>query len=263
MPWRDPPEADFEEYRWPFWNVDLEAEDLFGVLHKRFNTTQMFIQDPDAFHKDVCEMAYLASDQADFYNRLQERSDKRLEELKSALRVLDLLDSGGFYNLDDKQNFAFFRTRRFASLDCLIGFFASLLGPNHHGQLPSESRHYLKCTSTIHNQASGDADLQDPAAVTPMRTERAWPQEQQESEQGCRAKKRKRSRSATDGDSAGRDSNSQIKRKATEMNISNANKRRGMEKSEKPSHAYLNSKNFIRLESYPTKKPTNSGEKRL
>lgn len=143
MPWRDPPEVDFdkcEEYRWPFWNVDLEEEDLFGILHKRFNTTQMFVQDPKAFHKDVCEMAYLASDQADFYDRLKERSDKRLEELKSALKVLDLLDSGGFYNLDDKQNFAFFRTRRFASLDCLILFFASFLGPNHRGQLPSECK---------------------------------------------------------------------------------------------------------------------------
>lgn len=101
-------------------------------------------------------------------------------------------------------------------------------------------------TSTSYGQVSGDADLQDPTAVTPMRTERAWPQEQQESEQGSRAKKRKRSQSATDGDSAGRDLNSQINRKATKMNVSNANERSGVEKSEKPSHAYLNSENCRR-----------------
>lgn len=116
-------------------------------------------------------------------------------------------------------------------------------------------------TSTSYGQVSGDADLQDATAVTPMRTERAWPQEQQESEQGLRAKKRKRSQSATDGDSAGRDSNSQINRKATKMNVPNANERSGVEKSEKPSHAYLNSKNCRRQVTVDIK-PSSSAEPR-
>lgn len=75
MPWRGAPNIDFDqqpEYRWPLCKVDADEEDLFGDLHERFNTAPMFIQDPDAFHKDVSKAEHCASSKADFYDRLQQ-----------------------------------------------------------------------------------------------------------------------------------------------------------------------------------------------
>lgn len=47
--------------------VGVDEADLFGDLHERFNTVPMFIQDPQAFHRDVSELALRASNKADFY----------------------------------------------------------------------------------------------------------------------------------------------------------------------------------------------------
>lgn len=140
MPWRDPPVADFdrdETFRWPFWEVGVDEADLFGDLHTRFNTVPMFIQDPHAFHSDVSEVALSSSSKEDFYARMEKRRDVRLGELRSFVEQLGLLDGYGFLPFDDNQWFTFLRVRAFASMDCLVAFFASFIGPNDRGELPS------------------------------------------------------------------------------------------------------------------------------
>ncbi|KAJ3457244.1 hypothetical protein MRS44_014385 [Fusarium solani] len=140
MPWRNPPRVNFEEqaeYRWPFWKVDLDEDDLFGDLHERFNTVPMFIQDPDAFHHDVNEIARQALDKEDFYARLQKRRDQRLDELKDMQDKIGVFHLSGYTRLAENQRFHRLRLQRYASLDCLVAFCASLLAPNEKGMMPS------------------------------------------------------------------------------------------------------------------------------
>ncbi|KAI8655618.1 hypothetical protein NCS55_01214500 [Fusarium keratoplasticum] len=140
MPWRKPPRVNFEEqaeYRWPFWKVDLDEDDLFGDLHERFNTVPMFIQDPDAFHHDVNEIARQALNKEDFYARLQTRRDQRLNELKDMQDKIGVFHLSGYTRLAENQRFHRLRLQRYASLDCLVAFCASLLAPNEKGMMPS------------------------------------------------------------------------------------------------------------------------------
>lgn len=140
MSWRNPPRVNFEEqaeYRWPFWKLGLEEDDLFGDLHERFNTVPMFIQDPDAFHHDVNELARQSLDKEDFYSRLQKRKDQRLDELKDMREKIGALHLSGYNRLTNDQRFHRVRLDCFASLDCLIAFCASLLAPNEKGVAPS------------------------------------------------------------------------------------------------------------------------------
>ncbi|KAK7424281.1 hypothetical protein QQX98_000549 [Neonectria punicea] len=136
MPWRKTPPQQ-AEYRWPFWKLGLEEDDLFGDLHERFNTVPMFIQDPDAFHHDVNKIACQAADKEEFYARLQKRRDQRLDELTDMEDKIGVFHLSGYNRLNDNQRFHRFRLERYASLDCLVAFCASLLAPNKKGMMPS------------------------------------------------------------------------------------------------------------------------------
>jgi hypothetical protein len=131
MPWRDPPRVDFDdrpEYQWPCWNVDMDFEDLFGELHERFNTAPMFLQDPDAFHHDVAEIARRCENKADFLAQLQERRDQRLAELKHILEEIALLLVCGHARKEDASHIhSFILLSRNASLDCLVRLCATFL----------------------------------------------------------------------------------------------------------------------------------------
>lgn len=45
------------EWKWPWAKFELPPNALFTTLQERFNTRQCPIQDPYAFHQDVCESA--------------------------------------------------------------------------------------------------------------------------------------------------------------------------------------------------------------
>lgn len=140
MSWRDPPVADFdesEEFHWPSWRVGVDMADLFGDLHERFNTAPMYIQDAESFHKDVYELASRVSSKEDFYEQLQQRRDDRLDELKSFIHQMNMFAISGFFHMDELHMQPFRRLRGSASLDCLVAFFASFLGSNNRGELPS------------------------------------------------------------------------------------------------------------------------------
>jgi hypothetical protein len=97
----------------------------------------MFIQDPDAFHHDVNEIARQSLGKEDFYSRLQKRRDQRLDELKDMREKIGALHLSGYNRLTDNQRFHRVRLDCFASLDCLIAFCASFLTPNEKGMAPS------------------------------------------------------------------------------------------------------------------------------
>ncbi|TWU71812.1 hypothetical protein ED733_001120 [Metarhizium rileyi] len=149
MPWRNAPDIDFDEqpqYRWPSWRVDYKLEDLFGELHEKFNTVPIFIQDPDAFHHDVAELAGDAPSKEVFLAKLQERKSQRLEELRNFEENLTALIITGFNRLLDPQMKAFVHLCNSASFDSLIAFWATFLGPNKYGTEPSLGLSIL-CTS--------------------------------------------------------------------------------------------------------------------
>lgn len=80
-----------EEWSWPFRKFGLEREDLFTTLHDRFNLHQLPLQDPMAFHRDVCESARYSATLEEFYSQMEERKAQRIEEMKEAWRNICLL----------------------------------------------------------------------------------------------------------------------------------------------------------------------------
>ncbi|KAK2591448.1 hypothetical protein QQS21_010857 [Conoideocrella luteorostrata] len=133
--------------------------------------------DPDAFHKDVSKAAHKASSKSDFYDRLQQVRDFRLRELKKAVDVLGLMQVSGHYKMSDIQKVCYFRTLRNASLDSLVTFLGSLLGPNQQGLLQSQNEHVLRANKAAEDEyLDGSSDLPTihvtPEAIPPSRTER-------------------------------------------------------------------------------------------
>ncbi|KAM4060796.1 hypothetical protein HRG_001673 [Hirsutella rhossiliensis] len=183
MPWRQAPVVDFEqqpEYQWPFWNVGCREADLFGELHQRFNEVPnpTFIQDPDAFHADVFELARDSANKDEFIARLQERRDLRLKELDDFRRKIYILLRSGFTSLDDNQVCRLMHMNLFATLDSIVALYASLLAPNEYGEqpsldefLPSDERrrrreNRLQACDPQSKPAPSPADATDPASTS-------------------------------------------------------------------------------------------------
>jgi hypothetical protein len=139
MPWRGPPRVNLDEepqYLQQSWRIGYELKDVFSILHEKFNTVPMFIQDRDAFYSDVAELISNASDKEDFDAKLQERREQRLKELKDFERNIKSWMIRGHSPLNDDQMKAFIDLCREASLNSLILFLTSLLVPNKHGSKP-------------------------------------------------------------------------------------------------------------------------------
>ncbi|KAL6881318.1 hypothetical protein J3F83DRAFT_49468 [Trichoderma novae-zelandiae] len=80
-----------EQWSWPFYKFGLEREELFTTLHDRFNMHQLPLQDPMAFHRDVCESAHYAATLEEFYSQMEERRAERIKEMNKAWRNVRLL----------------------------------------------------------------------------------------------------------------------------------------------------------------------------
>lgn len=81
------PEIDlFLDPSW-YWYSDkfgLDPQELFTTLHDRFNTKGFPLQDPQAFHQDVCECADNAETLDQFYSKLGDRKAQRMKEMNDA-----------------------------------------------------------------------------------------------------------------------------------------------------------------------------------
>ncbi|KAL7920405.1 hypothetical protein ACQKWADRAFT_160001 [Trichoderma austrokoningii] len=64
--------------------LGLSHEDLFTTLYDRFDTKKFPLQDPVSFHRDVRECADAADTQDEFYSKLAERMNERIEQMTEA-----------------------------------------------------------------------------------------------------------------------------------------------------------------------------------
>ncbi|EQL02359.1 hypothetical protein G6O67_007836 [Ophiocordyceps sinensis] len=173
MPWGNLPRSDVPAFQWPYWEVGLRDEDLFGELHQRFNTMPNpgFIQDPSAFHADVFELARICADKEEFLARLQQRRDERLKELEEFRSNLYIAISHGYTCLDSKQRFELGRLDRYASFDTLVSFYGTLIGPDEEGKQPREDEEFFRrrrerqiWPDASASPAPPSADATDPAS---------------------------------------------------------------------------------------------------
>ncbi|KAF4999468.1 hypothetical protein FDECE_11504 [Fusarium decemcellulare] len=210
MPWAEAPKVDFREerkYRWSCGHLGLKESALFGELHERFNTVPMFIQDPEAFHCDVDAIARQSSTQEEFFASLQARREERLEELNQMRRRISILFILGYSTLSIKQEIRSVDLSAFASLDSLVAFLASLLGPDEHGNHPREDmfdtyaesqlRKLKKNKNTI---TDGDAGPEPTASISSSLQPHAIPSVSSKASKSQGRKKRKAERRSLGND---------------------------------------------------------------
>lgn len=114
-------------WSWPAWKFGLKRDDLFTSLHDRYNTFTFSLQDPEAFHADVCEVSHDADTLDEFHRLMADRRQQRLRELHDSLESLAVEIIANPKLMDSEHwNYAvqLFRTKSF---DSLVRYFASYL----------------------------------------------------------------------------------------------------------------------------------------
>ncbi|PTB70838.1 hypothetical protein BBK36DRAFT_1175723 [Trichoderma citrinoviride] len=84
-----------DEWDWPFLKFNLKREDLFTTLHDRFNMHRLPLQDPMAFHRDVCEAVAYSGTLEEFYSQMEERKAQRAKEMNKAWDDICFLIASG------------------------------------------------------------------------------------------------------------------------------------------------------------------------
>lgn len=87
--------TDREQWDWPFLKFGLKRDELFTTLHDRFNVHQLPLQDPMAFHRDVCEAARCSATVEQFYAQMEERRAERAKQMNEAFNEICHLISWG------------------------------------------------------------------------------------------------------------------------------------------------------------------------
>ncbi|OHE95990.1 hypothetical protein CORC01_08683 [Colletotrichum orchidophilum] len=112
---------------WPFWKFGMKRGDLSTKLHDQYNTIPSSIQDPDAFHHDVCEISHVADTADDFHRLMAGRKEQRLKELNASLDLaaVEIIANPKLVGTAQwSYALQLFRTR---SLDSLVRLFSSYL----------------------------------------------------------------------------------------------------------------------------------------
>ncbi|KAI8955647.1 hypothetical protein F4801DRAFT_528482 [Xylaria longipes] len=116
---------------WQAWKFGMKREDLYTKLQDQYNTVTLSIQDPDAFHHDVCEISKTAVDSDEFHRMLKQRKQFRLDQLNETLQSasVEIIANPKLIGTDQWQHaIQLFRTRSF---DSLVRYFASYLPEDH------------------------------------------------------------------------------------------------------------------------------------
>ncbi|KAI0910887.1 hypothetical protein F4823DRAFT_587952 [Ustulina deusta] len=83
-PWVDWSRLTKSKWHWPSSKLGYSDPDvLWSSLHAEFNCMPFAIQDPYAWHSDVCELAQRSSSKKEFEAALRERRDERFAEIRS------------------------------------------------------------------------------------------------------------------------------------------------------------------------------------
>ncbi|KAH9894674.1 hypothetical protein F4778DRAFT_285694 [Xylariomycetidae sp. FL2044] len=113
--------------QWPAWKFGMRRDDLFTKLQDQYNTLAFSIQDPEAFHHDVCEISNTASSTEEFHRLLADRKELRLRELNQSLESasLEIIANPKLIGTEQWHHaIQLFRTK---SLDSLVRYFGSYL----------------------------------------------------------------------------------------------------------------------------------------
>ncbi|KAI1183378.1 hypothetical protein F5B17DRAFT_137349 [Nemania serpens] len=116
---------------WQAWKFGMKREDLYTKLQDQYNTVTLSIQDPDAFHHDVCEISKTATDLDEFHHMLKQRKQLRLDQLNESLQSasVEIIANPKLIGTDQWQHaIQLFRTRSF---DSLVRYFSSYLPEDH------------------------------------------------------------------------------------------------------------------------------------
>ncbi|PKS08267.1 hypothetical protein jhhlp_005210 [Lomentospora prolificans] len=165
---------DDPDWSWPAWKFGMKREDLSTKLHDQYNTFPSSIQDPEAFHHDVFEVAITASTTDEFHELMSARKQKRLQELDESLEAaaFEIIAHPKLVGTEQWQYaLQLFRTR---SLDSLVRYFSSYLpesyldrqtsgGNRSHTPLSTASSYadYSSVASATTDPSSIDADDDD------------------------------------------------------------------------------------------------------
>lgn len=147
-------------WAWPAWKFGMKREDLTTTLHEQYNTFPSSIQDPEAFHHDVFEVAITASTTDEFHSLLAARKQQRLRELNETLEsaAFEIIAHPGLVGTDQWQYaLQLFRTR---ALDSLVRYFSSYLPESYL------ERHRDNGAHTPFSTASSFADYSSVATAS-------------------------------------------------------------------------------------------------
>ncbi|KAI1119016.1 hypothetical protein F5Y14DRAFT_118655 [Nemania sp. NC0429] len=112
---------------WQAWKFGMKREDLYTKLQDQYNTVTLSIQDPDAFHHDVCEISKTAVDLDEFHRMLKQRKQLRLDQLNKSLQSasVEIIANPKLIGTDQWQHAVqLFRTQSF---DSIVRYFSSYL----------------------------------------------------------------------------------------------------------------------------------------
>lgn len=151
MAWLGLPTDDFDyetKRQFPAERFGLFFRDLFPELYKRYNTTQLYMQELDAFYLDVVEVAWQSEDLADLHTRLKKKSTERQQELVEMMQLTGDTACGGYMDRcwNNRHLFQFDKFWTRGSLDSLIEFFMAFAGPDRRGRLP----HLSTCDKSLY-----------------------------------------------------------------------------------------------------------------
>ncbi|OAA55259.1 hypothetical protein SPI_08354 [Niveomyces insectorum RCEF 264] len=153
-------------WSWPAWKFGMRRDALLTTLHERYNTFQSTIQDPDAFHHDVFEIANEATTTDDFHRLLADRREQRLRELNDSLESASyeiIANPALIGTAQWELALQLFRTR---SLDSLVRYFASYL-PADHRWNHRDTQYTSSSTKTTQRTLLDDAPLtHEPLSIT-------------------------------------------------------------------------------------------------
>ncbi|KAK1594639.1 uncharacterized protein LY79DRAFT_512367 [Colletotrichum navitas] len=127
---------------WPFWKFGMKRDDLSTKLQDRYNTLPSNIQDPEAFHNDVCEISRIAATADEFHRMMADRKEQRLQELNASLDLaaVEIIANPKLVGTAQwSYALQLFRTR---SLDSLVRLFSSYLPDDYsctQGYYPASS----------------------------------------------------------------------------------------------------------------------------
>jgi hypothetical protein len=141
-------------WSWPAWKFGLKRDDLFTSLHDQYNTFTFSLQDPQAFHADVYEIAHDANTAKDFHRLMADRRRQRLQELHDTLDSLAVeIIANPKLMASEHWDLALqlFRTKSF---DSLVRYFASYIPAGYLDRSPSRSD---SMTSSFSDAASVDS----------------------------------------------------------------------------------------------------------